>query len=136
MKNMFARSMFLCVVFSSLVLSAIAQKSDSKNTNRFRIMFYNVENLFDCEDDPEKKDEEFLPKGNRFWTKYKYWDKEKRVYKVITAVGGWTPPDIVGVCEIENRRVIDDLVNNTALVKHNYKIIHKESPDRRGIDVG
>jgi predicted extracellular nuclease len=136
MKNILYTCMFGVVFLLINVTITSAQEINIKQKNRFRIMFYNVENLFDTEDNPDKKDDEFLPKGNRYWSKYKYWDKEKRIYKVITSVGGWTPPDIVGICEIENRKVINDLVNNTPLVKFNYQIIHQESPDRRGIDVG
>jgi predicted extracellular nuclease len=98
-------------------------------------MFYNVENLFDTFNDSLINDEEFLPQGNRFWNKYKYYSKLNNIYKVIIAVGEWNPPAIIGLCEIENKKVISDLVNNTPLVKFEYKIIHQESPDRRGIDV-
>lgn len=99
-------------------------------------MFYNVENLFDTFDDSLKKDEDFLPESNHFWNNHKYYTKLNQIYKVIMAVGEWNPPAIIGLCEIENRKVIDDLTNNTPLVKFEYKIVHKESPDRRGIDVG
>ncbi|MCB2194960.1 MAG: hypothetical protein KQH79_03825 [Bacteroidetes bacterium] len=99
-------------------------------------MFYNVENLFDTYDDTLINDEEFLPEGDRFWSTYKYYDKIKNIYKVIVAVGEWNPPAIIGLCEIENKKVLSDLVNNTPLVKFDYQIIHKDSPDRRGIDVG
>ncbi|MCK5169050.1 MAG: hypothetical protein KAQ75_04145, partial [Bacteroidales bacterium] len=98
--------------------------------------FYNVENLFDTFDDSLKNDEEFLPEGDRFWNNYKYYSKLNNIYKVIIAIGGWNPPAIIGLCEIENRKVVKDLVNNTPLVKFEYQIILKESPDRRGIDVG
>lgn len=102
----------------------------------YKIMFYNVENLFDTENDSLKNDEEFLPSGDRYWTKSKYFNKLNNIYKVIIAVGKWNPPAIVGICEIENRSVLNDLVNNTPLVKFEYQVIHHESPDRRGIDVG
>ena len=98
-------------------------------------MFYNVENLFDTFNDSLINDEEFLPQGDRFWSSHKYYSKLKNIYKVIIAVGEWSPPAIIGLCEIENKRVINDLVNNTPLVKYEYKIVHQESPDRRGIDV-
>ena len=99
-------------------------------------MFYNVENLFDTFDDSLKNDEEFLPEGDRFWSNRKYYTKLNQIYKVIIAIGEWNPPAIIGLCEIENRKVIEDLVNNTPLVKFEYQIVHKESPDHRGIDVG
>lgn len=104
--------------------------------NDYKIMFYNVENLFDTFDDSLKNDEEFLPEGNRFWNNNKYYTKLNHIYKVIMAIGEWNPPAVIGVCEIENRKVLSDLTNNTPLVKYEYQIIHKESPDRRGIDVG
>ena len=107
-----------------------------QNSDSYKIMFYNVENLFDTFDDSLTNDEEFLPEGNRFWNNYKYYTKLNQIYKVIIAIGGWNPPAIIGLCEIENRKVLNDLVNNTPLVKFEYQIIHKESPDWRGIDVG
>jgi len=100
-----------------------------------RIMFYNVENLFDTTDDPLKDDNEFLPHGLRRWNQTRYSKKINSVYKTIIAAGEWNPPAIVGLCEIENRKVLDDLVNGTYLSNYNYGIIHEESPDPRGIDV-
>lgn len=104
-------------------------------SNDYKIMFYNVENLFDTENDSLTNDEEFLPDGERFWNKHKYYTKLNHIYKVIIALGKWEPPAIIGICEIENRKVLSDLVNNTPLVKYEYKILHRDSPDRRGIDV-
>lgn len=100
-----------------------------------RLMFYNCENLFDTDDDPQTKDEEFLPDGDKNWSQYRYRKKLSNVYKVIVAIGGWNPPDIIGFCEVENRKVLDDLVYNTPLSRIKYEIVHYESPDRRGIDV-
>ncbi|MBN2681902.1 MAG: hypothetical protein JXR58_05305 [Bacteroidales bacterium] len=102
----------------------------------FRIMFYNVENLFDTYDDPQKNDDEFLPEGTRYWSNYRMYDKLRNISKVIVAIGEWETPEIIGFCEIENRFVLEKLVENSPLVNLNYKIIHFESPDRRGIDVG
>ncbi|HOK38080.1 MAG: endonuclease/exonuclease/phosphatase family protein [Bacteroidales bacterium] len=103
--------------------------------DRYRIMFYNVENLFDPENDPNKNDDEFTPEGARFWTEYRKNEKLKNIYKVITAVGEWDLPMIVGLSEIENRRVLEQLISYTPLHKADYNIIHYESPDFRGIDV-
>jgi len=105
------------------------------NSERFRIMFYNVENLFDTYDDTLKNDEEFLPEGDRFWSYKRYKQKLHNLYKVIIAVGEWEPPDLVGLCEIENRFTLDQLIRKTPLQRFNYQFIHKESPDERGIDV-
>lgn len=100
-----------------------------------RVLFYNVENLFDIEDDSLVNDEEFLPRGERGWGKTKYWNKINALYKVITAAGEWSAPHIVGLCEIENRKVLEDLVYGTNLSKSGYAVIHEDSPDARGIDV-
>lgn len=125
--------LFILILFSiSSGFKGFAQNNDEA----YKIMFYNVENLFDTFNDSLKNDEEFLPNGDRYWTKYKYYDKLKKIYKVIIAVGGWNPPAIVAICEIENRKTLNDLVYNTPLVKYEYQVIHHESPDRRGIDVG
>lgn len=101
-----------------------------------RVMFYNVENLFDINDDTLIDDEEFLPKGVRRWTSNRYYRKINNIYKVIAAAGGWSPPAIVGFAEVENRKVLEDLTSWTGLSKAGYEIVHEESPDRRGIDVG
>lgn len=113
-----------------LNLSAYSQKRGD-----IRIMFYNCENYFDIDDDPTHWDEQFTPQGEKHWTYWKYWTKVNHIAKVITAVGGWQPPEIVGLCEVENQKVLEDLVNKSPIKVYNYKIIHYESPDRRGIDV-
>lgn len=100
-----------------------------------RVMFYNCENFFDTEDDPEKNDNEFLPDGEKRWTKQKFYQKRSQIAKVIAAVGGWIPPDIVGLCEVESKSVIESLVNGSNLRRYGYSFLHKESPDSRGIDV-
>ena len=100
-----------------------------------RVMFYNCENYFDVEDDPQKNDDEFTPDGEKHWTKQRFYTKRAQISKVITAVGGWTPPDIVGLCEVESRGVIESLVNGSNLRRFGYNFLHKESPDSRGIDV-
>lgn len=101
-----------------------------------RFVFYNLENLFDTFKDSIKRDEDFTPKGQKFWTPRKYWEKQKNISKVILSVGGWDLPEVVAFCEVENRRVLEDLINQTGLKDKGYKILHYESPDRRGIDVG
>jgi len=100
-----------------------------------RILFYNCENLFDTKDDSLTDDKEFLPNGDRNWNQNRYNEKSNRIAKVITAVGGWKPPELVGLCEIENRSVLNYLTKSSPLYVFGYKIIHKESPDARGIDV-
>ena len=133
---------FLLAAGTVLVaLLTISACSTAKKTNgnsergQVRVMFYNVENLFDTFDDPTKNDEEFLPEGKKKWTFERYQKKLNNICKVTTAVGGWELPEIIGLCEVENLKVLEDLTQNTALKKAGYGIIHKESPDMRGIDV-
>ena len=100
-----------------------------------RVMFYNCENLFDTYNDTLKDDDKFLPEGEYHWSKSKYYKKLDYVSRVITSVGGWRPPGLVGLCEVENKKVLIDLTKKSSLYIFDYKIIHKESQDRRGIDV-
>lgn len=103
--------------------------------NEFSVLFYNVENLFDPESDSDSKDNEFTPAGDRHWTYKKLNQKLLNISKVILNASGWNTPEIVALCEVENRKVLEKLISTTPLQKISYKIIHKESPDHRGIDV-
>lgn len=99
------------------------------------VMFYNVENLFDTENDPNVNDEEFLPDGLRRWNPFRFNKKIMQIAKVFVNTGNWDPPAFIGLCEIENRYVLEKLVSVPALKNWDYQIIHKDSPDERGIDV-
>jgi hypothetical protein len=113
-----------------------AQVLSADQTSSVRIAFYNVENLFDVYDDSLTRDEEFTPEGDRHWNNRKFYDKINKIYKVIMAMSSTSgPPALIGLSEIENRFVLDKLINETPLKNFAYKIIHYESPDRRGIDV-
>ncbi|MDD4631569.1 endonuclease/exonuclease/phosphatase family protein [Proteiniphilum sp. UBA5510] len=102
---------------------------------RFRVMFYNVENLFDTKDDSLKNDDQFLPDGFMRWTPWKYWEKLRNIARVITATGGMVSPALVGLCEVENDSVIFDLAKRSPLRVQEYAYIVSDSPDERGIDV-
>lgn len=130
-------SAVILLIFLNFYGSAqsILEGGEDNKRGDFRAIFYNVENCFDCFDDSLKLDEEFLPAGVRHWNWEKYQQKVNRISKVIMAAGGWEFPDIIGLCEIENRFVLDGIFKYGNLNKLNYQIIHKESPDRRGIDV-
>ncbi|MBN1184780.1 MAG: endonuclease [Bacteroidales bacterium] len=136
-----SRYIFLLIIFTSIsVLTSFFWYEEPKSNedgkkSSLRFMFYNVENLFDTEDDPHKVDNEFLPDGAKKWTTYRYKEKLNNIYKVIMAVGEPGPPAIIGLCEVENGKVLEDLTQNTPLVKINYSVVHHESPDQRGIDV-
>jgi predicted extracellular nuclease len=106
-----------------------------EKNRKLRVMFYNVENTFDTIDNPETRDDEFLPDGERHWNTYKYYKKIKSIYKVFVAAGGWELPELIGLCEIENETILKDLTSNTPLSKYEYSYVHQNSPDHRGIDV-
>jgi predicted extracellular nuclease len=93
-----------------------------------------VENLFDTVDDPKIPDEEFLPESEKKWTVELYQKKLDDIAKVISEVNPNELPEIVGLVEVENQKVLEDLIR-TAKLKDRYAIIHEESPDYRGIDV-
>nr|WP_321335169.1 endonuclease [uncultured Bacteroides sp.] len=98
-------------------------------------MFWNVENLFDCKHDTLKHDEEFLPTSMRAWHYGRYKKKLANIARTITAIGQWTPPALVGLCEVENDSVLRDLTRYSPLKKYNYRYVMTNSPDMRGIDV-
>jgi len=144
------KDLFVLVALLFIVCALQAQESEETNTknpvyqntnatkrgdNAIRIMFYNVENLFDPSEDSATADEEYQPGGMRGWTYNKMKRKQINISKVVLAVGGWEPPEVIGLCEIENRIVLLGLVNNTPLKNYRYKIVHHDSPDPRGIDV-
>jgi endonuclease/exonuclease/phosphatase family metal-dependent hydrolase len=110
------------------------QKKDSGLS--YRIVFYNVENFFDPYVDSTKSYNEFTPEGNLHWTYNKYVKKRNDVYKTLTAIGEWKPLTIVGFAEVENFLVLYELIKKTPLKYEHYKIVHYESEDFRGIDVG
>lgn len=101
----------------------------------FTIMFYNVENLFDTENDSTRNDEEFLPSGARRWTVARYQRKLSAIARAVAVAGEWDLPSVIGLCEIENEKVVRDLAYGTILSAGNYGIVHRESPDPRGIDL-
>ncbi len=106
--------------------------SDYLEDKTYRLGFYNVENLFDLEDNPKKGDEAFTPTGKQKWNEERYRKKLNDLSKVIRAMGS---PTLLGLCEVENKKVLEDLKNTTYLKSYNYGIVHEESPDFRGIDV-
>lgn len=110
-------------------------KTQKRSDSVLRVMFYNVENLFDTFNDSLTADEEYIPGGIRGWNNSRLKKKLINISKVIVAVGGWNPPDVIGLCEIENRNVLYGLVFDTPLEGFGYRIVHYDSYDPRGIDV-
>lgn len=99
------------------------------------VMFYNVENYFDCKDDTLTNDDEFLPHQGKFWNHKRMAVKRQNIARVIAAVGQGQPPVLVGLCEVENNEVVRQLVRYKPLSAWQYDYVHFESPDARGIDV-
>ncbi len=98
------------------------------------VAFYNTENLFDTEDDPYKNDNEFLPGSKKKWTDERYRKKLDDIARVISEIDTTDLPVLIGLCEVENRKVLDDLIL-TGKLAGRYSVAHYESPDIRGIDV-
>ena len=106
------------------------------NIKAQRIVWWNVENLFDCQHDSLKEDQQFLPEGEYHWTRGRYWKKLDNLSRTIAAIAGedeW--PMVVGMCEVENDTVLRDLTRRSPLRVARYAYIHEEGPDMRGVDV-
>lgn len=96
-------------------------------------MFYNVENLFHPHDEPKVMDGEFTPKGKKAWSFYRYNRKIASLLKVFAIVGEWDMPSLIGMAEIENSKVLNDIIFKKGM--EDYSFVHQDSPDIRGIDV-
>ena len=123
------KKLLLSVCLVGAMLVAFAQKP-------YKVVFYNLENLFDTINDPNKNDEEYLPEGARKWTTYRYNQKQENMSRVLFDIAAEDRnfPTVIGVSEIENRLVLEDLLATPKLAKTNYRIVHYDSPDRRGVD--
>jgi len=113
-------------------------KSPGKNNQAYTIAFYNLENLFDTKNDPNTLDDDFTPQGRKNWNTKRYHRKLKKLGNVIAQIGrekSYHSPAIVGVVEVENQLVLNDLISTKYLKNHNYGTVHYDSPDERGIDV-
>lgn len=107
----------------------------SRNANTLTAVFYNVENLYDYYDDPDIDDSEYLPQSEKKWDEKRYRKKLNDLSQVLSRINKKELPEIIGLCEVENRQVVEDLTKTQALAKGQYKIIHYDTPDARGIDV-
>ncbi len=119
----------LCLWMAPHVLTAQRGQGD------LSILWYNVENLFHPDSDSLSVDMEFTPEGSRHWTHARYQTKLTALSKVILAAGGWEPPELVGLCEVEGAGVLDDLIAHPLLANYQYEYLHRDSPDHRGMDV-
>ncbi|WP_422083120.1 endonuclease/exonuclease/phosphatase family protein [Ulvibacterium sp.] len=126
------------ILFACLVIALYGFSQQSKRYTVRTIAFYNVENLFDTKDDSLIFDDDRTPHGKDHWTTERYHKKLKNTSTVISKIGAdvtQTSPDLIGLCEVENKQVLQDLINQPALFEKDYGIIHFNSPDERGIDV-
>ena len=124
-----------------LLLPALAlQAQEPKQQYRTAIIaFYNLENFYDTTDNPNVDDNEFTPNGPRNYNGDIYWDKVTKLATVISQMGTDQNPDgpaLLGVAEVENDTVLNDLVHHKLIEKRHYKIVHYDSKDARGVDVG
>jgi len=121
-----------------IVNSIISQNLDEEKKYQIGcIAFYNLENLFDTLDTENVNDTEFTPDGKKNWNTKKYYYKQKNMANVISKLAIDNVPNgpaIVGLCEIENSLVLEDLVIQEKIKSRGYKIVHHDGPDRRGID--
>ena len=128
-----AIALILSVLFTGVTLA-------QQKAAVYSVAFYNLENLFDTINNPDTNDEEFLPDGTYRWGALKYQNKLKNMAYTIgkLATDKFCPqgPAVIGVSEIENRQVLEDLIKTGELANRNYDIVHFDSPDRRGVDVG
>ncbi|MBQ7042103.1 MAG: endonuclease/exonuclease/phosphatase family protein [Muribaculaceae bacterium] len=135
------RIIILSFALIILAFSVIAQNEQTKKKEILVLgaAFYNLENLFDTINNNGKYDLEFSPNGPKKWDSKKYWSKIDNMAYAISKMASKTipmGPAIIGVSEIENKSVLEDLVNNKHIKKWQLQIVHHDSPDRRGIDVG
>ena len=127
--------MKLTKITSYLLLTFIGVSTFSCSQTNRTIAFYNVENLFDTINAPGKRDGEYTPCGAKEWDTEKYKQKLDRIAQVIASIDSTESLAAIGLAEIENRLVLEDLSKHKSIVELGLKIIHKESPDFRGIDV-
>ena len=121
-------------LFNIFLLCLIPFTSNSQDDNDIFTMFYNVENLFDTINNPLSNDEEFLPMSKKAWNLEKYNQKINQLSTVFSSINNGYLPNMIGLCEVENLQVIKDLLKSPFFKNNTYTIIHKNSPDLRGID--
>ena len=118
----------LCLVFAASTVSS------QKNVKTFIVVSFNVENLFDTVNAPQVDDDAFTPSGEKEWTYERYQKKLNDLSRVILSIPEKGLPAVIGLAEVENRKVLEDLVSNRGLRRGDYKIIHEDGTDPRGID--
>ena len=125
------KKILLTGLFAVLLVAGFAQKP-------YKVVFYNFENLFDTIPDPDVLDKEFTPEGPKRWNTAKYTRKIGNLERVLFGIAAQDKdyPIVIGVSEIENRAVMEDVIATPKLAPGNYRVVHYAAPDARGVDVG
>lgn len=122
------------LIFTAILLSFTILGAEARDRETFIVLSWNVENLFDTEDDPLTDDDAFTPEGEKQWTQDRYEAKLQSLAKGLRSLPEKELPAIVALCEVENRRVLNDLAGRRELRKASYSIVHEEDNDPRGIE--
>ena len=124
------KRLIFTLFLAAFVVMCFAQKP-------YKVMFYNLENFFDTINDPEVHDDEFTPEGPKKWNSAKYFKKLGNIERVLfdIAAADKNYPAVIGVSEVETRSVLEDIVATPKLAPGNYRIVHYDSPEARGVDV-
>ncbi len=126
----------LLLIFNLILFAGCSKVFSPSTTDKlYTIAFYNTQNTFDTINNPEKDDDAFTPKGNMEWTQEKYNRKIQKLSEAIATIGGGNGPAIIGLSEIENKLVLQDLTKALAQKKHKYQYIHFETGDEHGLDL-
>lgn len=125
--------MLFCLIIEIQVVSSFVAFGQERDG--MRVAFWNFENFFDPFADSTRVYNEFTENGGQHWTKSRFYKKRNNLYKAILAISENEPLAILGIAEVENEYVLKMLFNQTPLQSHNYRIVHYEGDDKRGIDV-
>jgi endonuclease/exonuclease/phosphatase family metal-dependent hydrolase len=124
-------------IIISGVLTLISVVGFSQKKSPVTVALYNCENFFDTKDDPNKKDDDFLPQSNLKWDETRYLNKIEKIAQVLdSTVAGAALPNLIGLVEVENKEVLEDLISKSQLKATSYGVLCTDSPDERSIDVG
>ena len=125
--------LILCLFFGIQLFSSFV--AVGQEIKELRVAFWNFENFFDPFVDSTRVYNEFTENGGQHWTKSRFYKKRNNMYKAILAIFENEPLAVLGIAEVENQYVLNSLFNQTPLKSHNYRIVHYEGDDKRGIDV-
>jgi len=121
-------------ILTALLFIAFQSIYSQKNVKSFLVVSYNVENLFDTINSPQFEDDEYTPSGSKAWTYERYEKKLKDLARVLLSLPGKELPAVIGLAEVENRAVLEDLCAVRGIRKGEYEIVHEDGQDPRGID--